>query len=126
MNLGLLVAMAFLVVADVTGQLLLKRAADDSVGVGGAKHRVGAGSWQWVGVLLINVKFLGGLGLLVIWFLGYLGVLAHFEVARAFPMQSLSVLLLILFARLFLKEKVTVRRWLGGGLIGLGVLLLAS
>jgi transporter family protein len=48
------------------------------------------------------------------------------EAARVAPVDKLSVVLVAVLAALFLGEKLSVLNWLGVGLVGLGVLLIAS
>lgn len=47
------------------------------------------------------------------------------EASKVAPVDKLSVVLVALFAVVLLGERPTVREWLGIGLVGLGVLVLA-
>jgi uncharacterized membrane protein len=74
-------------------------------------------------VIIRNVA--AALGLLTLWFLLWLGLLQSWDLSRLFPFEGLSPPLLVLGAWLFLKEHVPARAWLGIGLIGGGVALVA-
>jgi drug/metabolite transporter (DMT)-like permease len=56
----------------------------------------------------------------------WLGALYRMDVGRAFPFLSLSTVLVVVMSRLFLGEPVPGKRWLGVGLICVGVALVAG
>jgi undecaprenyl phosphate-alpha-L-ara4N flippase subunit ArnE len=63
---------------------------------------------------------LGGSMLLWLW------VLQDIEVSKAFPVISLSLVLVMLISRFTFGEHISLRRWVGAAVITLGVCLVAS
>ena len=53
----------------------------------------------------------------------WLAVLARVPLSQAFPFYGLSFLLVPMFARLFLGEAIPSRVWIGGAVIGIGILI---
>ena len=47
------------------------------------------------------------------------------EASKVAPVDKFSLLLVVLFAVLFLKERPAIREWVGIGMVGAGVLVLA-
>jgi uncharacterized membrane protein len=89
----------------VCGQLLLKRAMNAA-----------------------PVKFgtlTGGIALLTAWFFLWLWLLSRWDLSRLFPFEGLNPALVVLGARLFLKERVTPSAWIGIALISAGVALVS-
>jgi uncharacterized membrane protein len=74
-------------------------------------------------IIIRNVS--AALGLLTLWFLLWLGLLQGWDLSQLYPFEGLSPPMLVLGAWLFLKEHVPARAWLGIGLIGCGVALVA-
>lgn len=104
------------VLADVVGQLCLKRGADDLPDASGlvlARALLGSG-WVVAGVLIYAAE-------IVIW----LRILAEVPLSIAFPIASLNFLGVQLASVLFLKERVAARQWLGASLITCGVIVVA-
>ena len=66
-----------------------------------------------------------GIGIMTLWFLLWLGLMQRFQLSYLYPFEGLSPPFLVLGASLFLKEKTTLRLWLGVLLIGVGVSLVA-
>ena len=66
-----------------------------------------------------------GVALFVLQALIYTGALQFIEVSTAFPIGSVGFVIVALFSQRFLNEPVTQTRWIGVGLIVLGVGLLA-
>jgi drug/metabolite transporter (DMT)-like permease len=56
----------------------------------------------------------------------WLAALYRMDVGRAFPFLSLSSVLVVAVSRLFLNEAVPLRRWMGVGLICVGIALVAG
>ena len=67
----------------------------------------------------------GGIGLLTVWFLLWMGLLQKMDISFLYPFQGLSPVLLLLAAVVFLKERADWRTWLGVGLITAGTVLVA-
>ena len=84
---------------------------------------------QWQPLSLLSPKGLGylvlsGLGTGASW-LCYFRALKLGDAARVAPLDKLSVVFVALFATLVLGEVLSLKAWLGVGLIGLGAVLVA-
>ncbi|HEX9396339.1 MAG TPA: EamA family transporter [Burkholderiales bacterium] len=66
-----------------------------------------------------------GIALFILQALVYTGALQFVEISTAFPIASISYVVVAILSRLHLEEPVTGRRWIGVGLIMVGVTLLA-
>ena len=64
-----------------------------------------------------------GLGVFALSAVMWLVVLSRAPLSVAYPFAGLTYILTTLFARYFLNEKVTAARWLGVGLILVGIIL---
>jgi len=67
-----------------------------------------------------------GVVLFIVQALIYTGALQFIEVSTAFPIGSIGFVIVAVFSQRFLNEPVTRKRWIGVGLIVLGVSLLAA
>jgi undecaprenyl phosphate-alpha-L-ara4N flippase subunit ArnE len=66
---------------------------------------------------------LGSLGAsMLLWLM----VLQHMDISKAFPVVSMSLVLVMLISRFRFGEHIPLRRWLGAAVITLGVCLVAS
>ena len=97
----------------VTGQLLLKRAMNATVGDGA--------SWS-TGVRRLAVA----LTFMTAWFFLWLGLLQRWEISRLFPFEGLNPAIIALAAGLLLKERLPLASWVGIGLISVGLVLVAG
>ena len=97
----------------VGGQLILKHAM-------GMTH---AKPLPWKKFL---PRFALGIGIMTTWFLLWLSLLQRYDLSYLFPFDSLSAVLLSLGAMFFLKEKLTLRLWVGMILIVAGVMLVSA
>jgi drug/metabolite transporter (DMT)-like permease len=80
---------------------------------------------EWAAALWSREFVVAGLALVAgttLW----LFVLYRMDVSRAFPFLSLGSVVVVAVSRLYLKERVSVYRWAGVVLIGLGIALVAS
>lgn len=80
-------------------------------------------------VLVANGKRLwigAGVVLFILQALIYTGALQFVEVSTAFPIGSIAFVIVAILSQRFLKEPVTGTRWIGVGLIIVGVTLLAA
>ena len=89
--------------AQVGGQLLLKR------GMSGSRARL-----PFVA---------GGVALLTLWFLGWLNLLQGLDISYLYPFEGISLVGLVLAARVFLHEQTPLQAWIGVGLITSGMIL---
>jgi len=69
--------------------------------------------------------FAVGIGAMTLWFLLWLGLLQTLELSYLYPFEGLSAIFLSLAASFFLKEKMTLRLWVGIVLITLGVVFVS-
>ena len=67
-----------------------------------------------------------GIALFVLQALIYTGALRFVEVSTAFPIGSIAFVIVAILSQRFLNEPVTGMRWVGVGLIVVGVTLLAA
>jgi drug/metabolite transporter (DMT)-like permease len=67
-----------------------------------------------------------GVALFVLESIVYTGALRHLDVSTAFPLSSLSFVVVTLLSQWMLRERVTAMRWLGVGLILSGTVLLVA
>ena len=67
-----------------------------------------------------------GVVLFILQALIYTGALQFVEVSTAFPIGSIAFVIVAVLSRRFLQEPVTGTRWIGIGLIVVGVTLLAA
>lgn len=95
----------------VAGQLLFKRAMEDS-------DRAGFGR-QFLKF------FTPGIACMTISFFVTLGLLQRFDLSFVYPFQGLSVIIVSLTATFLLKEKLSFQLLLGAVLISLGVVLVS-
>jgi multidrug transporter EmrE-like cation transporter len=101
-----LVQMILVVVAQtaqVGGQLLLKR------GMSGPRTRI----------LLV----VGGVALLTFWFLAWLKLLQGIDISYLYPFEGISLVLLVVAARVLLREQTSPQAWFGVALITSGMIL---
>jgi uncharacterized membrane protein len=99
-------------VALVAGQILLKH---------GMNH-FGKKRWH-LGRIVWGLG--GGIAMLTVWFLLWMGLLQKLDLSFLYPFQGISPVLLVVTAGIFLKERANWRSWLGVGLITAGTLLVA-
>lgn len=67
-----------------------------------------------------------GAGLFIFQALFYTGALEFVEVSTAFPIISISFVVVVILSQRFLNEPVTRARWIGVGFIVVGVTLLGA
>jgi len=99
-------------VAQVGGQVLLKRGMSQ---VDKTPRRRGPILWG-LG---------GGIALLTAWFGLWMGLMQKLDLSLLYPFQGLSPVLMVLAARVFLRERAGWRTWLGVALITAGTVLVA-
>jgi uncharacterized membrane protein len=66
-----------------------------------------------------------GIASMTIYFFVWLALLKKFELSYLFPFDGINRVILVLAAAIFLKEKATLRIWLGVILITAGVMLVS-
>ena len=100
------------VIATVVGQLLLKRAMERSRTIGFRSART-------------LRFFVGGTASLTISFFLTIGLLAHFDLSKFYPIQGSTVVIITLAAAIFLREKLSPQLIAGAILISLGIFIVS-
>lgn len=102
---------------DTAGELLLKKGANASHSSSGFLAVIGltplASVWTWVGI----ISYVSSL-------ISWLHVLRFVPVSIAFPLINAVHIFVPVGSWIFLHEAISVRRWLGIGLIVCGILAL--
>lgn len=80
---------------------------------------------QIAAAVMLNPKVLGGLALYTLGAIAWLGVLASWDVSKAYPLEGLGFALAVVFGYL-IGEQVTIMRALGVLLICAGVLVVSA
>jgi drug/metabolite transporter (DMT)-like permease len=94
--------------------------------VGSARRLAGRRNpHEWL-LALLSPELLGAIAALLVGTVLWLTVLYRMDVSRAFPFLSLGTVGVVAASRLWLGEHVSWRRWLGVGLIAVGIALVAS
>ena len=97
----------------VAGNLLLKHAM---AGIDGQRRtRIETGLWLFAGIALFTL-----------WFFLWLGLLSKYQLSQLYAFEGFAPVLLMASAWLFLGEKLPLRGWIGVGLIGAGLMLVAG
>jgi multidrug transporter EmrE-like cation transporter len=89
--------------AQVGGQLLLKK------GRSGPRTRL--------------PLVIGGVALLTFWFLAWLKLLQGLDISYLYPFEGISLVLLVVAARVILHEQTSLQAWFGVALITGGIIL---
>jgi len=111
------------VLLGVLGQLLLKMGMTQ---VGSLESKGGLGGLVQMGVQVFsNLKVLGGFAAYGFSSLFWIVVLSKIDLSLAYPMLALNYVLVPLTAWLFLNEQVPPLRWLGIGVVILGVVVIS-
>jgi drug/metabolite transporter (DMT)-like permease len=96
----------------VAGQLLLKRAMEESNRLGFRDHRV-------------LTLFFASVASLTISFFLTIALLQHFDLSFFYPIQGSTVVLIVLAAVLFLREKLSIQLLVGALLISIGIVIVS-
>ncbi len=80
--------------------------------------------WDFTWNALGNWRVLLGIGLYIPEVILWWAVLSKVEVSYAFPLTSMSYVLLLLMAKFFLHEDIPLERWLGALAVVTGVFLI--
>ena len=118
-----LILVVISVLLGVLGQLLLKMGMTE---VGPLEFEGGVGGLVKVGIQVFgNLKVIGGFAAYGISSLFWIAVLSKINLSLAYPMLALNYVLVPLTARLFLGESIPSLRWLGMGVIIVGVVIIS-
>ena len=107
-----------LVVSNVLGNFSLSR------GLHQVGRLVSFSPWLYIHAFLNPLVEVGVL-LLMVWLISQLSLLSRVDLSYALPATSVSYVLTALMAEFLLHERVSTERWIGIGLISLGVSLVA-
>ncbi|MBV9009468.1 MAG: EamA family transporter [Verrucomicrobia bacterium] len=100
------------VLAVVAGQVLVKHAVEQSQQLGFRNRRV--------------LAFLcGGIAAMAVSFFLTLGLLQHFDLSYFFPLQASTTILIVVFAAVFLRERLSLQLLAGSVLITAGIVLVS-
>lgn len=111
------------VLLGVVGQLLLKMGITQ---VGTLAFGSGLAGLIQLGLRVFgNLKVLGGFAVYGLSSLFWIVVLSKVDLSLAYPMLALNYVLVPLTAWLFLGEQVPTLRWLGAGVVIIGVVIIS-
>ena len=108
---------------EVAGQLLYKSGINRMHGFQGSPFDV----WplvQFAGRALANWRVLAGIGVYMLQAGVWWGVLSRTDLSYAFPLTSMSYVVLLVASRAFLGEHISLTRWMGATAIVFGVYLI--
>jgi drug/metabolite transporter (DMT)-like permease len=105
-----------LVASNVLGNFTLSR------GLHEVGRLVSFSPWPYIHAFVNPLVVLGVL-LLIVWLISQLSLLSRVDLSYVLPVTSVSYVLTALMGEFLLHERVSTERWIGIGLIGLGVSL---
>jgi drug/metabolite transporter (DMT)-like permease len=109
---------ALLIASNVLGNFTLSR------GLHEVGRLVSFSPWPYIHAFVNPLVILGVL-LLIVWLISQLSLLSRVDLSYVLPVTSVSYVLTALMGEFLLHERVSTERWIGIGLIGLGVSLVA-
>ena len=107
---------ALLVASNVLGNFTLSR------GLHEVGRLISFSPWPYIHAFVNPLVVLGVL-LLIVWLISQLALLSRVDLSYVLPVTSVSYVLTALMGEFLLHERVSTERWIGIGLIGLGVSL---
>jgi drug/metabolite transporter (DMT)-like permease len=107
---------ALLVASNVLGNFTLSR------GLHEVGRLVSFSPWPYIHAFVNPLVVLGVL-LLMVWLISQLSLLSRVDLSYVLPVTSVSYVLTALMGEFLLHERVSTERWIGIGMIGLGVSL---
>jgi len=109
---------ALLIASNVLGNFTLSR------GLHEVGRLVSFSPWPYIHAFVNPLVVLGVL-LLMVWLISQLSLLSRVDLSYVLPVTSVSYVLTALMGEFLLHERISTERWVGIGLIGLGVSLVA-
>jgi len=76
--------------------------------------------------LLANAWILGGIGLLIVWMVSQLSMFTWADLTYVLPVTASAYVITAILSKFFLHEEISVSRWIGIGLISLGVVFVSE
>ena len=116
------ILLAIAIVGGAFGQIALKKGVDSLQGKFSMTDLLKP--WNLPKVLVQSPMIFVGLVFYVMSFMVWLAALTKFDVSFMYPLLSLAYVLVAIFAMAFLKENISVYRWLGIALVTVGSFLL--
>lgn len=111
------------VVMEVAGQVLYKSGINRMPGMSGSPFRsLALPRFAWDAVR--NWRVLLGIAIYCAQAAVWWGVLSRVDLSYAFPLTSLSYIVLLGASHVFLKERISTERWLGTIAVVFGVFLI--
>lgn len=120
MNAEIAGLLALWSLCEVVGQVLFKLGVD---GLGSDDVHFGVDS---LARAVRSPAIWGGIALHVVEFFLWLEILGRLPLSIAFPLESISYVIVLLATRIFLREAISIRRWAGVGLICAGIAVLGG
>jgi drug/metabolite transporter (DMT)-like permease len=108
---------------EVVGQLLYKSGINRMAGFEGSPFAV-VPLLKFAWAALSNWRVLAGIGVYCLQAGVWWGVLSRADLSYAFPLTSMSYVLLLMASRWFLGEHISLTRWLGALAVVFGVYLI--
>ena len=109
------------VFCTITGQLLLKKGVSTMKEINFEMKTL----LKTIYRIYTNHTILGGAAVFGIGTILWLIALSKFDLSYAYPFVSIGYVFVALFSRIFLKEIISMNRWLSILLIGIGVVLVS-
>ena len=112
MTLILVIIIFSMILGQVAGQIVLKKAMalSEEIGFRSAKFVIPFA----IGIFLMTIQFFLGLGLL-----------QRYDLSFVYPFQGLGVIMITFAATIILKEKLTLQLTIGSILISAGIVLVS-
>ena len=120
MTLHVLLLLALWTGCECAGQILFKRGVD---ALGGNEAHFGI---RTLALALRSPAIWGGIVIHAVEFGLWLEILGMLPLSIAFPLESISYVTVLVATRVFLREVVPLRRWIGVGLICAGIVVLGA
>jgi drug/metabolite transporter (DMT)-like permease len=111
------------VAMEVAGQLLYKSGINRMPAFEGSPFQVGLIA-QFAAQALTNWRVLAGIGVYCAQAGVWWAVLSRADLSYAFPLTSMSYVLLLVASRAFLGEHISITRWMGATAVVFGVYLI--
>jgi drug/metabolite transporter (DMT)-like permease len=119
-TLHLLLLLGLWTACECVGQIMFKRGID---ALGADEAHFGPKTLM---LALRSPMIWGGILIHVVEFAVWLEILGLLPLSIAFPLESVSYVTVLLATRVFLREVVPVRRWIGVGFICAGIVVLGA
>ena len=117
-SLEVVLLLALWTLCEVVGQILFKRGVD-ALETGEAHFGL-----RTMRLALCSPAIWGGVLVHAIEFALWIEILGHLPLSIAFPLESISYVTVLIATRVYLHEVITLRRWIGVGLICVGIVVL--